>query len=239
MFLSSVMSMIFTLKSRSSVLSTDFISPIQLEPGVTYGLALIGFYSYNTIPNIEENTYFHLNEKNNNSVESILIPVGTYEITDIESYIKKHLKSHSEKFFLKPNNNTLKCEIFHPNYFIDFTLNNSIGSLLGFSKRLLEPKITHESDLPVNIIKVRTIRIDTNLTEGAYSNGKQSHTIYEFSINSEPGFSIDETPRNPVYLPVYKRSISNITLNVLDQDSNPVNFRGEEIIIRLELKKWS
>lgn len=241
------MSMIFTLKSQTSLLSFDFANPIELESEFKYGLALIGFYSYNTIPNVEDETYFYFTKNNNNKQQKrILIPTGTYEINDIEEYLAKHLTSnrasHSsnseENFFLRPNNNTLKCEIFHRNYSIDFTKNNSLGPLLGFSKKILAPGIIHESDLPVRIIKVRTIRIDTNLTAGAYLNGHQTHTIYEFSISSEPGFSIDETPRTPVYLPISTRSIHNITLNILDQDSNPVNFRGEDIIIRLELKKW-
>jgi len=256
------MSIVFTIKGRTSTLSIDFVNPIELKPGFQYGLGLIGFYTYNTIPNVEENTYFFYVE-NNRINKQISIPSGTYEIGDIENYIKQHLSSNNDvdnddnnnnnnnddddddddddqpSFFLRANNNTLKSEIFHSTHSIDFTKENSLGPLLGFSNnRILEPGVIHESDTPVNIIKVRTIRIDANITEGAYLNERPSHTLYEFSVMSEPGFSIDIVPASPIFHPVSARSIHNITLNILDQDSNPVNFRGEEIIIRLELKKW-
>lgn len=96
----------------------------------------------------------------------------------------------------------------------------------------------HESDLPVQIVKVRTIHIDSNITIGSYYNDKPTHTIYEFAIQDDPGFAIDEVPKNLIYLPVFKRTINNITLDILDHNFKLVNFRGKEIIIRLELKRW-
>jgi hypothetical protein len=45
---------IFTLISNNHVLSTDFINPIELDSEFDYGLALIGFHSFNSIANIEE-----------------------------------------------------------------------------------------------------------------------------------------------------------------------------------------
>lgn len=242
------MSLIFTLKGRQSTLSIDLPVPITLDPSFQYSLALIGFHSYNTIPNIEKsnNTFYYID--NTKSAKSIIIPPGAYEITDIYNCLKSYfqqgprnsiVKEGNPSFFLQPNNNTLKCEIFHPTFDIDFRPENSLADLLGFSHRLLKAGEVHKSDLPVNIVKVRTIHIDSNITQGAYYNDRPSHSIYEFPINSDPGFAIDEVPRNLIYLPIDRTDISNITLQVLDQNSNLVNFRGEEIIIRLELKKWS
>lgn len=228
----SVMSLILTLKGRSSILSTDFVPPIELDSDYNYGLALLSFHSYNSIPNIEKNSYLYIANK------KISIPEGSYEIGDIEEFIKEKLQvTDDEIFSLKPNNNTLKCEIFCK-YPIDFTHKDSIGTILGFSPKVLDPGILHSSDLPVNIIKVRTIHIDSNITSGAFYNNKISHTIYEFAIAVDPGFAIDETPQHLIYLPVVNRNeLHNITLRILDQDSEIVNFRGEEIIVRLELKK--
>lgn len=239
------MSLIFTLKSNNHILSTDFVNPVELNPDFEYGLALIGFHGYNSIPNIEpgENKFYYTEGKNQQQV--ITIPTGSYEISDIETYLKQKIipntvrkDQHDQYFSLKPNNNTLKCEIKSEKYEIDFKPKDSIGKILGFSDRILKSKKVHESDLPVNIVKVRTIHIDCNITSGAFYNNKPSHTIYEFSVSVDPGFAIDETPTNLLYLPVVrKREISNITLSILNQDFKPVNFRGEEIIVRLELKK--
>lgn len=250
----SVMSVLFTLKDRSPILSIDLPTPIELDPNYQYGIALIGFHTYNSIPNIDENNnkfcYYEtkagFDDFLNENKKVIEIPSGAYEISDIEEFLKKKLlpeekyRSDSEElFFLRPNRNTLKSEIYHKDFAIDFSKDNSIGKLLGFSKIILPPNQIHESDIPVNIVKVQTIHIDSNITGGAFYNNRPSHTIYEFSVDSDPGYSIDEVPRNLIYLPLTTSRIYNITLKVLDQDSELVNFRGEEIIIRLELKKWS
>lgn len=238
------MSLVFTLKGRSSTLSTDFVPPIELDPNSQYGIALIGFYSYNTIPNIEENTYLHYSE--GGKEKKLQIPSGTYEISDIENYLSKYLvkENESEKrenfFYLRPNNTTLKCELFHRSISIDFTTSIELGRLLGFSQKHLPAGIEHQSDLPVNIVPVRCIHIDCSLARGSFYNDKICHTIYEFSVGVDPGYAIDLTPQHLIYLPVSNSGrIDNISLNILDQDFNLVNFRGEEIIVRLELKKWS
>lgn len=235
------MSLLFTLKGRSSTLSTDFSPPITLDSNYNYGLALLSFHSYNSIPNIEDDSEIHfLRKEDNREIEKIIIkiPEGSYEISDIEEYIRKKLKvskNTEDTFSLKPNNNTLKCEIFSKIYWIEFT--QGIADILGFSKNQLQPNVVHSSDLPVKIIKVRTVHLDCSITVGAFHNSRPSHTIYEFAIECDPGFAIDETPQHLIYLPVInKEEIYNITIKVLDQDFRPVNFRGEEIIVRLELK---
>lgn len=230
-----VMSIILTLTGHSSILSTDFHPPIKLDQ--VFGLALLSFHSYNSIPNIEKGSKFYLKEKETKNPITIALPEGSYEIGDIEAYIQQTLKTKSDEVFsLKPNNNTLKCEVYSDSYYIDFTPSDSIGKILGFSKQILDAGKRHSSDLPVDIIKVRTIHIDTNITSKAFYNDKPSHTIYEFAVGVDPGFAIDETPSYLIYLPVNTTEIHNITLKILDQDSDLVNFRGEKIIVRLELK---
>ena len=81
--------------------------------------------------------------------------------------------------------------------------------LLGFSDRTLEANKLHESDLPVNIIKVHTIRIECNLTRGSYYQNRESHT----------------------------HSIINITVNTVDQENRLIDFNGQTINVRLALKK--
>ncbi|CAH1972754.1 unnamed protein product [Acanthoscelides obtectus] len=91
-------------------------------------------------------------------------------------------------FSLKLNLNTLKCELYSSVHGINFQPKDSIAYVLGYSpSRVLEPRIYHQSDLPVNIVKVRTIHIDSNITVGAFYNDRPSHTIYEFSITDEAG----------------------------------------------------
>ncbi len=237
------MSLIFTLSGFTSSLSTDFYPPIELDG--QYNLALLGFYTYNSIWNIDNtNNKFHCKLKDGKEI-IIAIPCGAYEITDIEKQVRSQVleevkvKNEKEKpsFYMHPNNNTLKVEI-RADFEIDFTPQDSIGNVLGFSKQVLPLNIEHVSDLPVNIVKVRAIRVESNLVTGSYNENKSSHTLYEFTPTVDPGFAIDIEPRNLIYLPIIDtKSISNITINIRDQNNELIDFHGEQIIVRLELKK--
>ena len=227
------MSQTFTLQGTSHELSCTYHPPIELEREASYSLGLIGFRTYNTIPNIEHGTNkFYYDSK------VVTIPDGSYEIEDIEKYLKAELgeKDDEKLISLSPNNNTLQCNL-RCKYAVDFRRKDSIGSLLGFSPRVLKANENHFSDLPVNIIKVSSVRIECNVVTGAYYGSRLSHTLFEFSPDVNPGYAINIVPSNVVYLPITVKTIDNITLKILDQRGHPVNFRGEPVLIRLQLKK--
>lgn len=231
------MSITFTLHGTSNILQTNFYPPIDIS-NESYEIALIGLYTYNTIPNIEKGTnkFYYDNDK------VITIPTGAYEISNLEKYLKLKLrethalKKENEIITLRANNNTIKSEL-HCEYNVDFSPSDSIGKILGFSgNEILSAKKWHFSDLPVNIIKVTSIRVECNIVKGSYYGSEESHTLYEFSPQVDPGYAINIEPRNHIYLAVNTRTISNITLKLIDQDGHPVNLRGEKIVIRLELR---
>lgn len=132
----------------------------------------------------------------------------------------------------------MHCEL-QSIYEIDFYQKDSIARLLGFSRKVLKAGELHESDLPVDIIRVVTIRIECNIIAGSYYTNNPSHTLFEFAPTVDPGFSINIEPRNLIFLPVNRKFIDNISLVLIDQESRPVNFRGEEIVVRLELRRTS
>lgn len=222
-----VMSLTLTFSDNSSILTADYFPPLELNGNYICGL--VDFQTYNSIPNIDVgNNLLHIGDK------IIEIPIGSYEIEDIEHYVQKRLEPE-RKFHLKANNNTLKSEIISDRN-IKFNKIDSIGAILGFSKRMLNANTLYESDLPVNIIKVNAIRVECNIVTGSYINNKQAHTLHEFATTVGPGYKIVEVPANVIYLPVTGKQISSITLKIVDQDGDLVNFRGENITIRLHLK---
>lgn len=242
------MSRTFTLVGRSSTLELDVTPEIPLDK--KYSLALVGLYTYNSIPNIEEgvnNKLYYWKGKGKNRQRHVLeIDEGAYEITDIERFLQKFLKQRSgissketeEEFIsLKPNNNTLKCEI-KSKFDIDFTPEDSVGPLLGFSNRVLKANIVHSSDKPVDIVRVNLIRVECNLVFGSFLNSKQTHILYEFKPTVDPGYAITVTPSHLIFLDVQENlgSIRHINIRLTDQNSQLINFRGEEIIVRLELR---
>lgn len=228
------MSFTFSLTGNSSTLSSDFCPPIDLQETAEYSLGLISFETYNSIPNVDNsnNCFYYDNDD-----KKIEIPEGSYEIADIDKYITNYLAASRDILIsIRSNNNTLKGEI-KSNTRINFQPPNSIGRLLGFTNRELEPLVKHISDFPVKIQKVNTICIACNLVTGSYINNQPAHIIHEFFPSVPPGYKIIECPATVVYLPINKRFIDNITVQITDQNGELVNFRGEELTIRLHLKK--
>lgn len=111
---------------------------------------------------------------------------------------------------------------------------------MGFTPRILSANKRHKSDLPVAILKVNALRVECNITAGAYINERKVHTIHEFFPTVPPGYKIIEVPVHVIYLPITSRTIDCIRLQIVDQDGDLVNFRGEVITIRLHIKsQWA
>lgn len=137
---------------------------------------------------------------------------------------------------IKPNNNTLKCSIYCSEI-IHFEEHNSIGALLGSQKVKLEANKWHESENLVNILPLTLIRIECDIVQGSYVNGLPTHIAHEFVPNVPPGYRLIEIPQNIIYLPINKSNISSITIKVLDEYGNYIDFREENIQLRLHIRR--
>lgn len=224
-------SLTLTLSGKHSILQAQYYPQIELHPQKNYVIGLVELHTFNSIPNIDKtNNKFYVK-----NCEPIVIPEGSYEIEDIHTYLSEQLSKKNVTLDLKPNNNTLRS-IIHCTEDIDFQPVDCIGRLLGFKPQTLVANETHHSDLPVSILKVNSLRVECNITTGSYINEKKDHCIHEFFPAVPPGYKIIEVPLTVIYLPVSAKIIDNLQLRIVDQDGNLVNFRGEEITIRLHLK---
>lgn len=224
------MSITLEFSGNDSHLSAIYFPPIELP--TAYECGLVSLYTYNSIPNVDKsNNTFHI------GTHTIIIPEGSYEIDDLIEYISKKVKELDPniKLTITPNVNTLKVEILssHTIYFHEST---SIGGLFGYSKRIIKPYDKIESDSPVRITSVNSIRVECNLISGSYVNSDRAHTIHEFTPGVGVGYQIIEEPNNIIYLPVNSNLIHSVDIRLVDQDGNYVNFRNEIITIRLHLR---
>lgn len=231
-------SLTLTLSGDTSRLQTYYYPPIDLTNGV-YECGLIDLQTFNSIPNVDSrNNLFHY--KIDLLSYIIIIPIGSYEIDDVNKYVSKQLTiNHPNKKIkleISANNNTLKSEVIS-DFQINFDYENSIGSLLGFAKRCLQGGKAYESDLPVQILRINTLRVECNIIHGAYFNNLQTNTIHEFFPSSPPGYKIVETPKNVIYLPTNTQLIRNLEISIVDQDNNLVDFRGELLTVRVHIRK--
>lgn len=222
--------MAFTLSVTGckSALSTYYSPALQLDG--EYECGLIFLSTFNSIPNIDHNNnkFFY----GDNGV--IEIPEGSYELSDINDYLKNNLKDCT--FKLTCNNNTLNTNIFCSKD-IHFEKIGSIGRILGFGSEILKANILHESLFPVSILPSTIIRIECDIVSGSYINGKPSHIIYEFAPNVPPGYRIIEIPKNLIYFPVNQNTVSEINVRILDENNNLLNLRNEQLHLYLHLRR--
>ena len=140
-------------------------------------------------------------------------------------------------------------------YWVDFSVANSLASVLGFNKEEytylerredpLDPdKVTsytdyYESENLVRIDDVTSIRITNNIIGDSYSNGKNVNDTYAFLPDVSPGFKTIEKPIHLFYYPIVVNKISRIETKIVDQKGNLIDFRGEDIIIRFHVREKS
>lgn len=228
----------FTLSGRSSDLKCYFNPPIYLGSESEFEMALLNFESFNSIPNVDENNNILKYEEYPGKWDEIIFPVGVYDIDDIANYVNRYLeeKQSNNRILIRGNNNTQRVSI-KTTCNIDFDIQNSICSLLGFKQMKLNKNKSYMSDHIVNINKVNAIQIYCNLVSGSYNNGEPVHVLYHFFPKVPAGFKIIESPQQPIYLPVSGSMISFIEVRILDQSGEQVNFREEEITVSLHLRK--
>lgn len=230
-----------SLVGNSSTLKSTLFPALRLQKEKLWEAALLDLTTYNSIPNITEGDnnkihYYKTKDKDGkySKLEEFSLPTGSYEIGNINEVIQKHMGEENIK--ITGNNNTMKAEIISK-YYIDFTKPQSIGGLLGFSKtNILEPNKVYSGDNTVTIIKVNSIDVTCNIIQGSYRNGENNHILHTFYPTVAPGYKIVEKPQNLVYLPLNTSFISDIVLNILDQDGHHIDFRGEDITIRIHIK---
>lgn len=229
------MSTIFTLTGNTSVLSADFDPPIFLDDEHEYLLGLLSFESYNSIPNIvEPKNVFRLTGR-----PDIVLPKGAYELEGINQYINSQLNRNAgdrEYVSLQGHASTMKTQI-KASHEIDFDYDNTIRDVLGFEKKKYPKNKLNEAENIARILQVNTILIHCNISVGSYKNGKPGHIIHQFFPTVPVGYKIVESPNPVIYLPISTKTITNITINILDQDDRPVSFNSEAITVGLHLKK--
>jgi hypothetical protein len=132
---------------------------------------------------------------------------------------------------------TAIVDIENPRYKIDFSVDNSIGAVLGFKKTVIGFGYNESSSI-VNIMPVNSILVNIDIIMGSYVNGFQSPTLYCFHPNVSPGFKIVERPiPTLIYYPLSRHDISRMRVWLTDQNGELIDLRGETITVRIHVRE--
>lgn len=221
---------------NSSTIITSFDPPLHLLKTRTYELALTNLETYYSFANIDkENNSFKYSTDSGHTWHMVEIPTGCYEIYAINHEIVRQVTTKS--ITVKPNKNTLQSIlIIAANYIVDFDVDNSLATVLGFNKQKYTSG-THTSEDIVNILRVNSILVNTDIITGCYLSGKQAPVIYNFFPNVSPGEKIVTSPINLIYVPVTIDSITRMKVWLTDQNHNTLNLRGELLTLRFHLRE--
>jgi hypothetical protein len=216
--------------------TVNFESPLQLDSNKQYEIGLVSaniWYSWFNVNSSNNKFRYH----NGSNWVDVAIPPGAYNVDDIASAIKSVV--NGDYIIIRPNFNTLKCEIdLKSPYKIDFTIPNSIRSILGFESQILSQSGKHAGANRVNITEVNSILIRCSIVTDSYINGTSADCICSFSPDVPPGHLIHINPFQTLYTPINcTYSISQISMRVTDETGKEVDLNGERVTYLLHIRQ--
>lgn len=231
--------------NRSKIVRLYNPDGIQLDG--PYEVGLKHFVFWNTMFNItpENNTLTityqtndynpETNEFQTNVRHNVQLEPGFYEIDDIiDIFNADHeiIESSTHFEFLKKS---LSVRVKSARE-IDFTGENSIGPVLGFSKRVLKAGKSAVSDQALKLCSINTVKIHCNLIRSNIEDTKRNtHVLYDFPLDvTKIGTQIIKEPNPICYFTVNTDIIYELEIRITDQDNRLLDLQGDIINLTLD-----
>ena len=235
-------SRMIVLTGNTSRIKEDFMLPVTFpSPNCSYEMALTRLETYYSFPNIDKtNCNIKVSFDNGQTWKDLAIETGCYEIKAINKTLQRLVVEAGGKgngITLSPDINTLKCilNITEKNYQVDFNVNHSLCSVLGFKPQIYKLG-RHTSSQIVNIMHVNSILVQCDVVGASTLNSGEAPILYTFFPNVSPGEKIVEVPINLIYVPVTRDIISSMTAWLTDQDGKDLNLRGETVSLTFHIR---
>ena len=206
---------------RNSVIKTYFNESIEFDLNKKYEMALLGLDTVHSYTNISsKNNVFRYSPNNGTQSYTIFIEEGAYELSETNNYLENEMEKQVGSLYredgvvIGANLTTLRATMKFgkpgptTKHWVDFNVNNSLASVLGFDKgeytyveRREDPidpdKVTsytdyYESETIVRIDDVTIIRVTNDLIGSSYSYRKNINDIYSFHPDIPLGYKISE-----------------------------------------------
>ena len=234
------------LSKASNDFTTPIYPPLHLEQG-KWAVGLRNFTVYNNIENIDAtNNLFRYSTDSGTTWKLITLTPGAYGIDTINSEIIRLMTINGDANVDANGNASIMIladtvtfgtivNITPATYRVDFTINNSLRTILGFNSVILTSGY-NTSPNQADIIPINLILVNCDIVSNSYLNGSPFPCIYSFPFNVDSGYRFIEQPNNILYLPLNTQDISRIRIWITDQDYNPINFGSQVVSCTLHFK---
>ena len=234
------MSYTFTVNSISNPLRVDFFPPIELKGESE--IAFLNMEAFDAPVNITKENNIIMMEGH----IKVIIPPGFYTFEALEKYLNEEMKRHprvfteehkktlnKEMFKLKYNEKNRRVEIM-PCWAIECSdPQNTFCKYMGFNGNLVSHK-TNISDFHVDMH--RKLKVNCLGVRNSYYNSTKSSCIYEFSPDAK--YNIEHYTNFPIYYSISEKStLSDLIIEIRDQDNNLIDFHDEIVTVRVNIRK--
>ncbi|KAE9523283.1 hypothetical protein AGLY_016231 [Aphis glycines] len=221
-------SLTLSLTGNSTVLTANYFPSLNVYEDSE--IALLSLQTFNSFPNIINTINNRLkievipSKRNKYKLHTFefCLEEGCYEIEDINNKIAKELSQVNNNYGTQLTFSVridpvdfktyIKC-----NGILQFNTQYSIAPVLGFKKIRCGP--FHEAP------------------HGSFNNQLQSHSIYEFFPSGRTGTKVVQSPSNLIYYRLNKTDINSITVQLVDQNNNPIDNFNETLTVVLHIKR--
>lgn len=225
-----------------------FTEPLRLDPQYEWEVGLKFLSFYNSIQNITTDNNLFAYEISG-TAKSVSIEPGAYEISQISDALNLLLIAAGDSaeddplVVIEPAITNFKSAIKVRSadasaLTIDFTAAGTLRDILGFNSQLLNGSTRYESDNAADIKgDTDSLRITTDITSGAFSNGDGGNTINEAQVLYQTGrrvpvgFNQIERIDSPIFLKVNQKNIYSIVMRMTNQKGDAVPITDKELII--------
>lgn len=188
-----------------------------------------------------------------------IIPDGNYSIEELDNYLKRFIYYPDGNYVANPLTGLTGIDdgvvypitlepIFSQNRIhirlntadftaprVDLTHLKNMSSFLGFTERIV---ISSETGTLVPDVSngIDSYLLHCDLISNSFLNNQKSDILLTFTpgVLSNAKYTIE--PRNLTWVQVNKQVITSIRIYITDQNNNPIDLAGEDVVVNLLLE---
>ncbi len=167
-------------------------------------------------------------------IETITLANGCYEISDYNKVIQQYVGDNIQ-IILNQASGHVMIKLAE-GWKVYFSKPNCWNKELGYENKDLSEKINISKNM-ADITTIQKIYLDCSIIRGAYYKGKISNILYSFPNSHKYGSLITYAPYPKERMVLINKNFNKIIFKFYDEDNKPIDFQGEPVTLRIEIKQ--